>query len=128
MPGRHFLFVPGPTNVPERVMRAMVRSMEDHRSSAFPELTHGLLADLRPVFGAERGRPFIFPGTGTGGWEIALTNTLSPGDTVLAVRNGQFSHLFASAAERLGYRVQNLEVEWGEIGRAYGRDKVYDYM
>jgi alanine-glyoxylate transaminase/serine-glyoxylate transaminase/serine-pyruvate transaminase len=114
MYGRHFLFVPGPTHVPERVIRAMARSMEDHRSSAFPELTLGLLRDLRPIFGTERARPFIFPGTGTGGWEIALTNLLSPGDAVLAVRNGQFSHLFAQAASNLGFDVRTMDVEWGE--------------
>jgi alanine-glyoxylate transaminase/serine-glyoxylate transaminase/serine-pyruvate transaminase len=112
--GRHFLFVPGPTNVPERVLSAMHRSMEDHRSSAFPALTLGLLRDLRPVFGTERGRTVIFPATGTGGWEVALTNCCRPGDTVLAVRNGQFSHLFADAAARLGFVVETIDVEWGE--------------
>ena len=114
MAGRHFLFVPGPTNVPERVLSAMHRSMEDHRSSAFPALTHGLLRDLRTIFGTDRGRVVIFPATGTAGWEVALTNCCRPGDTVLAVRNGQFSHLFADAAERLGFVVETIDVDWGE--------------
>lgn len=114
MPGRHHLFVPGPTNVPDRVLRAMHRAQEDHRSSAFPELTEGLLRDLKPVFGAVQGRPFIFASTGTGMWEAALTNTLAPGDRVLAVRFGQFSHLFIDTAERLGFKVDVIDLEWGE--------------
>src|SRR5579863_933599 len=77
--GRHFLFVPGPTNVPDRVLRAMHRPMEDHRSSAFPELTRSLLADLPKIVATESGQPFIFAATGTGGWEAALVNTCSPG-------------------------------------------------
>src|SRR2546426_458425 len=93
MPGRNFLFVPGPTNVPERVLRAMDRAMEDHRSSAFPELASGVLRDLKQVFKTATGQALIFPATGTGGWEAALVNTLSPGDRVLAPRYGQFSHL-----------------------------------
>jgi alanine-glyoxylate transaminase/serine-glyoxylate transaminase/serine-pyruvate transaminase len=112
--GRHFLFVPGPTNVPDRVQRAMHRPMEDHRSSAFPELTLGLLRDLRPVFGTTEGTPVIFPATGSGGWEAALLNTCAPGDRLLAVRNGQFSHLFVDAAQRLGFQVETIDVEWGE--------------
>src|SRR2546430_7192512 len=67
MPGRNFLFVPGPTNVPERILRAMNRAMEDHRSSAFPELATGLFRDLRKVFKTTTGQAFIFPATGTGG-------------------------------------------------------------
>ena len=114
MPGRHHLFVPGPTNVPDRVLRAMHRAQEDHRSSTFPELTHGLMRDIKPVFGATEGRPFIFASTGTGMWEAALTNTLSPGDRVLSARFGQFSHLFIDSAERLGFRVDVMDMEWGE--------------
>lgn len=114
MPGRHHLFVPGPTNVPDRVLRAMHRAQEDHRSSAFPDLTHGLLRDLKPVFGTTQGRPFIFASTGTGMWEAALTNTLAPGDRVLAVRLGQFSHLFIDTAERLGFKVDVIDLAWGE--------------
>lgn len=114
MSGRHHLFVPGPTNVPDRVLRAMHRAQEDHRSSAFPDLTHGVLRDLKPVFGTRAGRPFVFASTGTGMWEAALTNTLAPGDRVLAARFGQFSHLFIDTAERLGLRVDVIDLEWGE--------------
>jgi alanine-glyoxylate transaminase/serine-glyoxylate transaminase/serine-pyruvate transaminase len=114
LPGRHFLFVPGPTNIPERVLRAMDRPMEDHRSSAFPALTRSLLEDLKKIFQTEQGQPFIFPATGSGGWEAALVNTCSPGDRMLAVRNGQFSHLFINCAERHGLAVDIIDVPWGE--------------
>src|SRR5579863_1855075 len=114
MPGRNFLFVPGPTNVPDRVQRAMVVAMEDHRSSKFPELSTSLLKDLKKVFKTTSGQIFIFPSSGTGAWEAALTNTLSPGDKVLASRFGQFSHLWIDMAQRLGYEVEIVEVEWGE--------------
>ncbi|HEU5003102.1 MAG TPA: aminotransferase class V-fold PLP-dependent enzyme [Actinomycetota bacterium] len=112
--GRHFLFVPGPTNVPDRVLRAMHRPMEDHRSSAFPELTRSLLADLPKIVATESGQPFIFAATGTGGWEAALVNTCSPGAKLLGVRNGQFSHLFIETARKFGLDVQVIEVPWGE--------------
>src|SRR5881398_2402910 len=113
MPGRNFLFVPGPTNVPERILRAMDRAMEDHRSSAFPTLTAALLLDLKKVFRTATGQAFIFPATGTGGWEAALTNTLSPGDKVLAPRFGQFSHLWIDLAQRVGLDVVVQDEEWG---------------
>ncbi|HUL42386.1 MAG TPA: aminotransferase class V-fold PLP-dependent enzyme, partial [Burkholderiales bacterium] len=113
-PGRNFLFVPGPTNIPDRVLRAMVVAMEDHRSSKFPELSRSVLGDLQKVFKTTEGQAFIFPSSGTGAWEAALTNTLSPGDKVLASRFGQFSHLWVDMAQRLGYDVEILEVEWGE--------------
>ncbi len=112
--GRNFLFVPGPTNVPDRVLRAMVIAMEDHRSSSFPQLSTGLLRDLKKVFKTTTGQVFIFPSSGTGGWEAALTNTLSPGDKVLASRFGQFSLLWIDMAQRLGYDVEIQDVEWGE--------------
>src|SRR5689334_23476880 len=114
MPGRNFLFVPGPTNVPDRVTRAMMVAMEDHRSSKFPELTMSLFQQLKKVFKTETGQAFIFSGTGTGAWEAALTNTLSPGDRVLAPRFGQFSHLWIDLAQRHGLRVDVIDVEWGE--------------
>jgi alanine-glyoxylate transaminase/serine-glyoxylate transaminase/serine-pyruvate transaminase len=114
MAGRNFLFVPGPTNVPDRVLRAMHRAMEDHRSPAFPELVLPLLDSLKKIFRTAAAQPFIFPATGTGGWEAALSNTLSPGDRVLAARYGQFSHLWIDLAQRLGLAVDVLDVEWGE--------------
>ena len=113
MPGRHFLFVPGPTNVPDRILSALHVAMEDHRSSIFPSLWRELAPQLQRLFGTTAGRPFVFPGTGTGGWEAALTNTLSPGDRVLAPRFGQFSHLWIDMATRLGLEVEVLDCEWG---------------
>jgi len=112
--GRNFLFVPGPTNIPDRVQRAMMVAMEDHRSSKFPNLSTSVLSDLKRVFKTENGQVFIFPSSGTGAWEAALTNTLSPGDRILASRFGQFSHLWIDMAERLGFDVEVLDVEWGE--------------
>src|SRR6184192_3859868 len=132
MAGRNFLFVPGPTNVPDRILRAMDRAMEDHRSSAFPALASGLLRDLKSVFKTTAGQPFIFPATGTGGWEAALVNTLSPGDRILAPRYGQFSHLWIDLAQRHGLRVDIIDVEWGEgapadrIGEILSQDKQHE--
>lgn len=112
--GRNFLFVPGPTNIPDRVQRAMVVAMEDHRSSKFPDLSISVLEDLKQVFKTKEGQVFIFPSSGTGAWEAALTNTLSPGDKILASRFGQFSHLWVDMAQRLEFDVDVLDVEWGE--------------
>jgi alanine-glyoxylate transaminase / serine-glyoxylate transaminase / serine-pyruvate transaminase len=114
IPGRNFLFVPGPTNIPDRIQRAMVVAMEDHRSSKFPELSLGVLNDLKKVFKTQTGQVFLFPSSGTGAWEASLTNTLSPGDRVLVSRFGQFSHLWVDMAQRLGYDVEVLDVDWGE--------------
>jgi alanine-glyoxylate transaminase/serine-glyoxylate transaminase/serine-pyruvate transaminase len=114
MSGRNFLFVPGPTNVPDRVLRAMHRAMEDHRSSDFPSLSGPILEDLKKIFKTSSGQAFVFPASGTGAWEAALSNTLSPGDQVLASRFGMFSHLWIDMAQRLGLRVDVLDAEWGE--------------
>lgn len=114
MAGRNFLFVPGPTNVPDRVLRAMHVAMEDHRSPAFPELTHACLNGLKPIFKTNTGVPILFPSSGTGCWEAALSNCLNPGDKVLAARFGQFSHLWVDLCQRLGYEVEILETPWGE--------------
>jgi alanine-glyoxylate transaminase/serine-glyoxylate transaminase/serine-pyruvate transaminase len=92
----------------------MMVAMEDHRSSRFPELSTSVLNDLKKVFKTDTGQVFIFPSSGTGAWEAALTNTLSPGDKLLASRFGQFSHLWVDMAQRLGYDVEVLDVEWGE--------------
>jgi alanine-glyoxylate transaminase/serine-glyoxylate transaminase/serine-pyruvate transaminase len=114
MPGRNHLFVPGPTNVPDRILRTMHRAMEDHRSSAFPALPKGIFEDLKKVFRTESGQAFVFPATGTGMWEAALVNTRSPGDRVLAPRYGQFSHLFIDCAQRLGLKVDVMQTPWGD--------------
>jgi len=114
MAGRNFLFVPGPTNVPDRILRAMAVPMEDHRSSKFPELTLRCLADLKKIFKTASGTPILFPSSGTGCWEAALTNCLNPGDRVLAARFGQFTHLWIDMCQRLGFDTEVLEVEWGE--------------
>ena len=114
MPGRNFLFVPGPTNIPERIRRAMGVPLEDHRASDFPAFVLPLLADLKKVFQTRDGHVFIFAASGTGGWEAAITNTLSPGDKVLQARFGQFSHLWAELCRRLGMQVELVETPWGE--------------
>ena len=114
MAGRNFLFVPGPTNTPDRLLRAMHMAMEDHRSPDFPKLAAPVLKDLLKIFKTQSGQAYIFPASGTGAWEAALTNTLSPGDRVIAARFGQFSHLWIDMAQRLGLKVDVLETEWGE--------------
>src|SRR6202165_5349157 len=114
MAGRNFLFGPRPTNVAHRVLRAMMVPMEDHRSPIFPELTRACLTGLKPVFKTTTGTPILFPSSGTGCWEAALTNCLSPGDKVLAARFGQFSHLWVDMCQRLGFEVEILETPWGE--------------
>ena len=114
MAGRNFLFVPGPSNVPDRVLRAMHVAMEDHRSPVFPELARACLEGLKPIFKTRTGTPLLFPSSGTGCWEAALTNCLNPGDKVLIARFGQFSHLWADMCQRLGFEVEILETRWGE--------------
>ena len=93
-PGRNHLFVPGPVNIHENVLRAMDRPSQNHRDPWFAPFLKEILEDSKMIFGTKKGTPFIYPGTGTGGWESALTNTLSPGDKVVTFRYGQFSHLW----------------------------------
>ena len=112
-PGRNHLFVPGPTNVPDRVLRAMHVPMEDHRSSDFPKLTLPLYERMRKIFKTKDGQVIMFPSSGTGAWEAALTNTRAPGDKVLIARFGQFSHLWGELAKRHGLDVIVQEEEWG---------------
>lgn len=114
MPGHHHLFIPGPTNVPERVLRAMVRAQEDHRASSFPAFTRSLLDRLPAIVGSTTATPFLFASSGSAMWEAALVNSVHPGGRLLAPRFGQFSHLFIQTAEKLGYRVDVLDVPWGE--------------
>lgn len=114
MPGRTALFIPGPTNVPERVRRAVDVMMEDQRAPDLPNFTLPLFQDLKRIFKTASGQVFLFPGTGTGGWEAAITNTLSPGDKVLASRFGQFTHLWVDLCQRHRLEVDVIETEWGE--------------
>ena len=114
MPGVRGLFIPGPTNVPDAVRRAMDIPMEDQRAPDLPQFTLPLLEDVKKVFKSKTGQAFLFPSSGTGGWEAALTNTLSPGDKILAARFGQFSHLWIDMCIRLGFEVEVIDVPWGE--------------
>jgi alanine-glyoxylate transaminase/serine-glyoxylate transaminase/serine-pyruvate transaminase len=88
--------------------------LEDHRAGDFPEFVLPLFEDLKKIFRTERGQVFIFPSSGTGGWEAAITNTLCPGDRVLQSRFGQFSHLWAESCKKLGMEVELIETPWGE--------------
>src|SRR5229473_214828 len=97
MPGRPFLQIPGPTLVPERIVRAMSESIIDHRGPRFAALVHECLDGLKDIF-KTRGHILLFPGSGTGAWEAAIVNTLSPGDRVLGCVNGHFSAGFAKVA------------------------------
>ncbi|WP_328630557.1 pyridoxal-phosphate-dependent aminotransferase family protein [Streptomyces sp. NBC_00356] len=99
--GRHFLQIPGPTNVPDRVLRAMAAPTIDHRGPEFAELTKRLLTSLKPVFGTA-GPVVVYPASGTGAWEAALVNTLSPGDRVLSFETGHFAVLWREMARGLG--------------------------
>jgi len=110
-PGRHLVQVPGPTNVPDRVLQAIGQPTIDHRGPAFAELTMGLLTDARALFGTE-GPVVMYPGSGTGAWEAALENTLSPGDGVLITETGQFALLWATMAGQLGLDVKVIPTDW----------------
>ncbi|RBL84305.1 serine--glyoxylate aminotransferase [Streptomyces cavourensis] len=109
--GRHFLQIPGPTNVPDRVLRAIDQPTIDHRGPMFGQLGLAVLAALKPVFQTE-APVIIFPSSGTGAWEAALVNTLSPGDRVLMVETGHFASLWRKLAGRLGLEVDYLPGDW----------------
>ncbi len=111
LPGRHFLQIPGPTNLPERVLRAMDRAVIDHRGPEFAELTLEIFAGLRAVFQTS-GPVVMFPASGTGAWEAAIVNTLSPGDHVLAFETGQFAALWKNLAQRIGVEVEFVQSNW----------------
>ena len=108
------VFIPGPTNMPEVLRKAIDMPTMDHRSSAFAEILHPALAGVKAVLKTEAGEAFIFPASGTGGWETAIANTLSPGETVLAGRNGMFSHRWIDMCQRFGLKVEVIDVAWGE--------------
>ena len=109
--GRHFLQIPGPTNVPDRVLRAMDMPTMDHRSPAFGELGLRVLGGMKSIFKCS-GPVFIYPASGTGAWEAALVNTLSPGDHVLMYETGHFSTLWRSLATKVGLHPEFLQGDW----------------
>ena len=109
--GRHFLQIPGPTNVPDRILRAMDRPTIDHRGPEFARLGAAILQDLKLVFQTS-GPVIVYPSSGTGAWEAALVNTLSPGDRVLMSETGHFATLWCEMARRLGLEVDLLPGDW----------------
>src|SRR5436309_5243630 len=109
--GRHFLQIPGPTNVPDRILRAMDHPVIDHRGPEFASLTSEVLQGLGAVF-QTTGSIVVFPSSGTGAAEAALVNTLSPGDRVLIFETGHFSNVWRTLAERLGLDVENVPGTW----------------
>jgi len=110
-PGQHFLQIPGPSNVPDRVLRAMAQPVVDHRGPEFPELTNRVMTKLAAVF-KTTSPVIIYPASGTGGWESALLNTLSPGDKVLAFETGHFATLWKNVAVKLGLDVDFVPGDW----------------
>ena len=109
--GRHFLQIPGPTNVPDRVLRAMNRAVIDHRSAEFARLGTQVLEGLRGIF-QTTGTVVLYPSSGSGAWEAALVNTLSTGDRVLLFETGHFSQLWRQVAERFGIQVEYIPGNW----------------
>jgi alanine-glyoxylate transaminase / serine-glyoxylate transaminase / serine-pyruvate transaminase len=111
LPGRHFLQIPGPTPVPDRVLRAIDMPLTDQRGPEFAEMTKRVLEGIKTIF--KTTQPvIIYTATGTGAWEAALTNTLSPGDRVLMVETGQFAALWKVMAERLGLKPEFIKTDW----------------
>jgi alanine-glyoxylate transaminase/serine-glyoxylate transaminase/serine-pyruvate transaminase len=108
------VFIPGPTNIPESLRKACDMPTIDHRSPLFGQILHPARAGVRKVLKSDSAEVFIFPSTGTGGWETALTNTLSAGDKVLAARNGMFSHRWIDMCQRHGLNVEIVETPWGQ--------------
>ncbi|NIY97605.1 aminotransferase class V-fold PLP-dependent enzyme [Salipiger sp. HF18] len=108
------VFIPGPTNIPESLRKACDMPTIDHRSPLFGQILHPAREGVRKVLKSDAAEVFIFPSTGTGGWETALSNTLSAGDTVLAARNGMFSHRWIDMCQRHGLSVEIVETPWGE--------------
>src|SRR5271165_4573697 len=109
--GRHFLQIPGPTNVPDRVLRAIDHPTIDHRGPEFARLTQAILGGLKTIFQTS-GPVVIYPASGTGAWEAALVNTLSPGDHVLMFETGHFASLWRRMAGKLGLEVEFIAGDW----------------
>ena len=134
--GRPFLQIPGPTNVPDRVLRAIARPTIDHRGPEFARLAREAIDGLQRIF-QTAGAVVIYPSSGTGAWEAALVNTLSPGDRALMFETGHFATLWQKMAAKLGLKVEFLPGDWRrgadpdaiekrlrEIGRASCRERV----
>jgi alanine-glyoxylate transaminase/serine-glyoxylate transaminase/serine-pyruvate transaminase len=127
-PGRHFLQIPGPTNTPDRVLRAMAAPTIDHRGPEFGELGREILAGLKTVFQTE-SPVVVYPASGSGAWEASLVNTLSPGDAVLAFDIGEFSKNWADMARRLGLEIELVPGTWrrgvdpDEVGARLASDR-----
>lgn len=112
MSSQNPVFIPGPTNIPDALRRAIDLPTMDHRSPAFAEILHPALAGIKRILKTREGEAVIFPATGTGAWEAAITNLLSQGDTVLAARHGMFSHRWIDLCQRQGMNVEIIETEW----------------
>ena len=129
--GRHFLQIPGPSNVPDRVLRAMDNPTMDHRGPDFGKLGKQLLEKIRLVF-KTTGPVVIYPASGTGAWEAALSNTCSPGDRVLMCETGWFAHLWQEMAERLTLKSEFIKTDWrrgadvAAIEQRLREDKVHE--
>ncbi|MCF6320512.1 MAG: aminotransferase class V-fold PLP-dependent enzyme [Rhizobiaceae bacterium] len=113
MHGQNPVFIPGPTNIPDRLRQAMNIQTRDHRAPDFVEVLAPVLEDLKKVFKTKNGQIITFPASGTGGWEASITNTLSPGDKVLVGRYGMFSHRWIDLCQRHNLDVEVIECEWG---------------
>ncbi|MDQ2988627.1 MAG: aminotransferase class V-fold PLP-dependent enzyme, partial [Pseudomonadota bacterium] len=109
--GRHFLQIPGPTNVPDRILRAMDYPTIDHRGPEFQRLGRKIIGEIGQIFQTKQP-VVIFPASGTGAWEAALVNTLSPGDTVLMYETGHFASLWKKMAEKLGLKPEFIGDDW----------------
>ena len=130
--GRHFLQIPGPTNVPDRVLRAIASPVLDHRGPEFAKLGLEVLENIRPIF-QTTGPVIIYPASGSGAWEAALVNTLSPGDRVLMFESGHFSLLWRQVAERFGLKVEYVPGNWrsgataSEVEARLGSDRQHTF-
>lgn len=114
MSGRAFLQIPGPTNIPDRVLRAMDRPIVDHRSPEFAQLTEDVRRGLRRVFGTRDGMPMLYPGSGTGATEAAIVNAFAPGDRLLSFSYGTFSAGIGILARKFGMDVDEVKLRWGQ--------------
>ncbi len=125
------VFIPGPTNIPDRLRRAMQVQTQDHRSPAFAHMLAPVLDGCKTVFGSKDAKIVTFPASGTGGWEAAISNTLSPGDKVLVARNGMFSHRWIDMCQRHDLDVEVIDCAWGagapadRFADALGADKAH---